>query len=906
MVKKGAIPWAELKAKEIALNCDGSKSSVFGEMSKLAPPELLGALENRAASLQRQGAAEVYLKEFPYGQVVAQQGELIEEIIEGEGLEIPFGILLDGCIEIFEPADISKDAIANPLISNSRALRILPSGKLIGLYEALNRIFRLPPVEGNWSIASGARTIFFLGNYQTNLAANMRRFISDPQAFFKQEAVPAPVRSTTTAQRGDRLAGLDEPWAIAKEIATRARSDWTTKILFFPNIWTALEDGPSDYTPLHRHLMREGWQAVQYYLDEERATQLYDTWYAYRSTLTGEDKLPGKYLPIARELLIQVAMCVRGKQLGFVPYRLAAHAGPFQLIARVLNKFVDENGAHILIPGHLTAIGSRDVFLSGSILRRALEESARGSEGDLKFIRMLHDDLTQIARKSLPDAVITGISSNKSEPSIFPLKNELRSLKSSTALPFGLNSKDHHRSIRSHVELHSLLHASTLERPNRSSTENERGAFLQLARNDEFLKAALRVRVRDSSALVLGEIASRVYGRYHARGDTAIVVHNHLLPSATALFDHLLHIVAAPQQVFILGKSYSTIPAVERRLRDCMFVVQPDQHQRAAALGDYELGIKQNIEAFWAQHENSLNSFHKIIMCDDGCRLARWIPESLKSKTIVVEQTSSGSRASSEYKVHLPIIDVGRSAAKRCFESQTIATAVRHQMIEGGVSLKEATIGIIGYGYLGSQVASSLQPSSKNIIVFENEKKRRSDAETQGFALAESLEQIVRDCTIVVGCGGTAQLTEKHFAEKKHDPIELVSCSSGDIEFSSILRALRQSRQSESDYGADVSGEIGGSQVTVRNGGFPINFNRVSELEPDQEIMLTRALYFAGICWANELIERRPAPGLIRLHPNIQKWVCEHHYMHHTQPIEALPKDDSFWSVHSEGRPEEQ
>lgn len=121
MVKKGAIPWAELKAKEIALNCDGSKSSVFGEMSKLAPPELLGALENRAASLQRQGAAEVYLKEFPYGQVVAQQGELIEEIIEGEGLEIPFGILLDGCIEIFEPADISKDAIANPLISNSRA-----------------------------------------------------------------------------------------------------------------------------------------------------------------------------------------------------------------------------------------------------------------------------------------------------------------------------------------------------------------------------------------------------------------------------------------------------------------------------------------------------------------------------------------------------------------------------------------------------------------------------------------------------------------------------------------------------------------------------------------------------------------------------------------------------------------
>jgi hypothetical protein len=60
------------------------------------------------------------------------------------------------------------------------------------------------------------------------------------------------------------------------------------------------------------------------------------------------------------------------------------------------------------------------------------------------------------------------------------------------------------------------------------------------------IKAALKIKVRSSSAQVLSEIASQAYGSSHPRGDTAVMVHNHLLPSATALMDHLLHIVESP------------------------------------------------------------------------------------------------------------------------------------------------------------------------------------------------------------------------------------------------------------------------------------------------------------------------------------------------------------------------
>jgi hypothetical protein len=869
------VPWQALGDHNITWNAGHNQSdTVSAAIQKVASAELCKALNDRASLLSRTGrSTEVHVVEFPYGELIAGNGALTREIISGEGKDIPLGLLLDGCIEIFATSDLPTESIQDPSIPNTRPIRMLSAGKLIGLFETLNEILGYDRVDASWSLSSGARTVYILGNYKTNLDRQIRAF---------------PNR---------QMMKICEPWSLAQAIAQHRKSDWRTKIVFFPKYWALAEAGePCFSSPLQRELVTQGWEAIQFYLDEGGATSLYDKWTRQKSEIPGPDHAA------TRDLLKQLAMCLRGELPGFIPFRLASYVGPFDIVASALNAFTDTKGAKILVPGYPTAAGSREIYLSASILRRGLAFKHRHF-GDSGYIEKLFPNLEELrSSKELSDAMITCITSTGKRRRIFSLAESRRNMNRVATLPFGGSteiSNEKQAAIASHVELRPLfIHASTTEK-GVEQFDIKQDAFEQLGKEEQFFKAALKVKLRSSSAQVLSEIASEAYKSVTPRGDTAIVVHNHLLPSTTALIDHLLHLVESPRQIFILGKSYSTIPIVQQRLQDCHFVVQPDDDQRRAGPGRYAEGIQRNIEAFWqgflGNHKG--DSFERIIVCDDGGRLTRWMPASLRPKCIAVEQTSSGSRICETLGLDLPIIDVGRSAAKRFFESRVIAQAIKHEVLRRGIPIADK-VGVIGYGHIGKEIISWIQPLCRSIVVFDSDQKTRTDR-IKSVSFAKSPRDLAAECDVIFGCSGEPEFSADVLSGKKPSRFDLVSCSSGDVEFAPVLAKLSVPWN---DYAGDLSGKLGRAEVTVRNGGFPINFNRQFEVESDETIMLTRALCFGAICWANDLLDRKPKPGLIMLDVGLQRWICERHFGHFDAPIQNVPEEDKWWPENSGGR----
>jgi hypothetical protein len=80
---------------------------------------------------------------------------------------------------------------------------------------------------------------------------------------------------------------------------------------------------------------------------------------------------------------------------------------------------------------------------------------------------------------------------------------------------------------------------------------------------------------------------------------------------------------------------------------------------------------------------------------------------------------------------------------------------------------------------------------------------------------------------------------------------ELFSCSSGDIEFNSLLQLMARGKDGHRlDPLADLVYEAPRASLKVFRGGFPINFDGTAESVPAEEIQLTRGLLLGGVIQA--------------------------------------------------------
>jgi hypothetical protein len=365
---------------------------------------------------------------------------------------------------------------------------------------------------------------------------------------------------------------------------------------------------------------------------------------------------------------------------------------------------------------------------------------------------------------------------------------------------------------------------------------------------------------------VFADLAQQALGTdWHPPDDSLLFVcHQHLLPSVEPLIEYIASHLASPPNVFLLGKPYSTIAGVQDRLGS--FGVQPQEHVASLRPGLYVESIVADIRALWARVEQRVKSVScsKIIVLDEGGYLVSTAPNWLADKLVAVEQTAFRLGVD---RSPVPVIGVATSAAKRYIESEIIASTAVSRLHDKGWLATGMTCGVVGAGFLGSAIIRELTGEGYQVIVYDSESEVTADLSPRGKRVG-STKEIIRECDLVFGCSGSDCLAG--IDGYPRDMI-LVSMSSADVEFANLLVSRSVIRE---ELHQDLVLQHNDSKLVIANGGFPYNFDGVSEHEPFQWMLLTRLLMLAAVSQALAAVKfGRPVAPI--LSPDVQLSVVE-------------------------------
>lgn len=246
------------------------------------------------------------------------------------------------------------------------------------------------------------------------------------------------------------------------------------------------------------------------------------------------------------------------------------------------------------------------------------------------------------------------------------------------------------------------------------------------------------------------------------------------------------------------------------------------------------------------------------------------VPQALIESHVVVgvEQTSKG-RESAE-NCGFPVVGVFCSAAKKKLEPSIVAETV-WQKLE--MILPQAcatkTMAVCGLGNVGKGLAdfiisrfklrsSDPSPGEMKLVVFDPvPAKARAFQSVKAVVAADNCLQVFQQAEVIFGCVGedlTAEILKKLIAIKDGKTRYLVSCSSFDIEFASLLK-LRNAHLNPGLSPFDLAQYRNpkGTLFLIPQAGFPITFDRAPSAAPIEQMQMTRGLLLAGLLDAAEL-----------------------------------------------------
>lgn len=265
----------------------------------------------------------------------------------------------------------------------------------------------------------------------------------------------------------------------------------------------------------------------------------------------------------------------------------------------------------------------------------------------------------------------------------------------------------------------------------------------------------------------------------------------------------------------------------------------------------------------------------QLLVLDDGGLLTRLVARDRrleKMHVVAVEQTTGGvfrwrrERTMSPSRIQL--INVAESSGKLVRESPWIGDSLlaelssRLRFFNGQrKKIDQKRFGIIGYGTVGSSLASRLRQKNATVAVFDIDRHKLSIAANSGFSVYKSFAPTFSELDVLVGCTGStlgSAIVDDAGLAALRDGAILASGSSGNGEWRLALQYLARPRRwswSQSwdrdtafdkihmDYNVDLPT---GQAVVLVNGGFPLNFNgQIDPIDP-KNIQLTRALMVAA------------------------------------------------------------
>jgi len=262
-----------------------------------------------------------------------------------------------------------------------------------------------------------------------------------------------------------------------------------------------------------------------------------------------------------------------------------------------------------------------------------------------------------------------------------------------------------------------------------------------------------------------------------------------------------------------------------------------------------------------------------LVVVEDGGYiiplLHKKFPSLLKQCIGGVEQTTRGVRNDKALgqEISVPVMSVAESKLKGSIEPPHVADAVIRN-IENLIpfeKIRGESVAIMGYGYIGKEIAARLQ-NRITTIIFDPRADKRLEAKDKGFTVVKTADKAVKERFMVIGCSGETSIGRNEIVSLSH-PTYLVSATSDQKEIGIIeLQALSSGKSRPL---MDNKNNITGTSYTIGRkrtevcliaDGYPVNFWS-SESMPDLVSSLILSLIFVSTI---ELIQEHESlsPGI--------------------------------------------
>jgi hypothetical protein len=322
----------------------------------------------------------------------------------------------------------------------------------------------------------------------------------------------------------------------------------------------------------------------------------------------------------------------------------------------------------------------------------------------------------------------------------------------------------------------------------------------------------------------------------------------HLLSTFGSELVALLRLGLSPVQTYVLGKPYSTNAAVAAAIEERGVNLMSNTLQTTH--GAYATTFEGDVGRMWQKvvHDIAHLGAKRIIILDEGGFCLRAAPQALVEAITVVgiEQTTSGLRLASPF-FRFPVIEVATSAAKRIIEPPVVSAAVFGRV--RAILDPSRIVGVVGLGAIGATIAADLVRGGHTVFVYDAHPAPESVVD--GATLCPTLDDLFVQVDYVLGCTGV-DLGAGAWLETATGSKTLISCSSGDIEFRSLLLLAEEQRDISIvlDPFADVLLTRKRLALRIVRGGFPVNFDGAPDSAPPADIEMTRSLLVGAVLQA--------------------------------------------------------
>jgi S-adenosylhomocysteine hydrolase len=338
--------------------------------------------------------------------------------------------------------------------------------------------------------------------------------------------------------------------------------------------------------------------------------------------------------------------------------------------------------------------------------------------------------------------------------------------------------------------------------------------------------------------------------------NTALIYIHHPLKTSINLLKAIIILGINPKNIFILGKHYSESLEVVNEIISLGINYQKSSNQ--LYIGEFSTTFSHDIEELWNLFFKKIGvNVKSIIIADHGGYVLSSMPDKIKNsyKITGLEKTTSGIRKISNPEI--PIVNVAESFLKKKLESPLIATAIFDKLNKRIGHIKPNKVyGIIGYGSIGKCLSEKLESLGRKVFIFDKEMSNKKNGHVNQMKFrrifCSDILSVLKKSDYVFGCTGTDTTIETDLFDLLEKEICLISCSSGDIEFLSLLKKIRIKYDRESKKDTTPLDDLfyetkNGGKIRILRGGFPINFDASGESVPSHDIQLTRGLVLLGI-----------------------------------------------------------